>query len=609
MEPDDIERARVAIAAVLDLLGVQRVVSIDDEHFLNEEDVPFDAAAVVARIQTGALPLGDMVEDPVLRELFTDADGEVIDSDAAVDVVRGQLSVEAESRLTELILLAEVEDDTPGVADPTDVTDVSSRPALESLFGANGYQALTLSEWQTAGGQALVADGVPSLVLVDRDFSREGAATNAGDGILSALLANEAGENVRCCLLTHSAQNAADERQLEEEIAETHGLSRTSFVVLSKSQLAQDPRRFAGRLLGVLMRHHLETLRQILRQALDAGHASAIDLLGRMSDFQVLSMFAAAVKEGAHEPDHVMRPLRAASRRAIAATLRAGDLTAATLNPLHEALLLSQDAAGDLEQDDVAELVASEMFDDANDLASTAQPIEPGDIFQIVDAPAVLAGSKPASKYHVILLAQPCEVMVRGDGARGPNVPAHWVLARVKSFDPKVAHRAENVPLQTFFDHKPRHIKLGEIVHVPVLALDLCVFDPDGYSRFSVENLCPSAASWTWSKHFDLIKGETASLIASAAEAGIESAGATGSALIASGLTGCIRPLPGMEKQTIGVAINVDTQSIAFGLRRIGHLNDEATRSLLVQATHHQGRPADEAELVVSFETAEKEVG
>ncbi|MBZ5735137.1 hypothetical protein K8Z61_11590 [Nocardioides sp. TRM66260-LWL] len=603
--PNDTESVRMAVSSVLDLLGVERVISIDDEHVLNDEEVPFDPAVVVARIQTAALPLTDLVDDPVLRDLFMDADGEVLEIDAAVDVVRGDLPLAAESRLTELCVLSEVEDETPGVVDPEDVTDVSSRPALETLFADHGYQALTLAEWQAAGGRAVVADGVTTLVLVDRDFSREGAATNAGDGIVGDLLAGEGVGDLRCCLLTHSAQTAADERGLEEEIAEANDLDRNAFVVLSKSQLSQDPRRFAHRLLGVLMRQHLGSLRHVLGQALEAGHDAAVELLGRTSDFQLLSMFAAAVTEGAHEPDHLMRPLRTVMRRAIAAALRADDLTATTLDPLHEALLLIPSAGGDLDQDEVAGLVASEMFDSASDLAGLAQPIEPGDIFQIVDPHEVLAGRKPESKYHLILLAQPCEVMVRGTGKRGENVPAHWVLARVKSFDAKVANRAENVKLATFFDHKPRHIKLGEVVHLPVLALDLCVFDPDGYSRFGQADNCPPAASWAWSKHFELLKNEIASLVDAAADAGLESATGSGAELIVRGVTGCIGPKVGMEKQTVNVAISLDSRSIAFGLRRVGHLNDEATRSLLVQATHHQGRPADEAELVASIVTPE----
>lgn len=602
---DDIDHARSAIGAVLNLLGVRRVISIDDEHLLNKGRVAFDRPTVVARIQSKLLPLDGLVADPVLHDVFTDADGEVLDIEAAVDVVRGELSEAAESRLTELVRLARIPDETPGVVNRADVADVSSRPALEALFGDHGYRALTLAEWRSAGGRALMADGVPSLVLVDRDFSREGAATNAGDGIVSTLLAGEGLSHVRCCLLTHAAQNTADERRYEDEIADANGLDRNAFVVLSKSQLSKDPRRFAHRLLGVLMRQHLGTLRQLLGGGLDAGHAAAKDLLGRTSDFQLLSMFAAAVKEGAHEPDHLMRPLRAATRRAVTAALHTKDLTVTTLDPLHEALELNQTAAGDIRQDDVAELVASEMFDTATDLASLAQPIEPGDIFQIVDALDVLAGKKPVSKYHLILLAQPCEVMVRRSGLRGENVPAHWVLARVKSFDAKVAGRSENVALPTFFDHKPRHIKLGEIVHVPVLALDLCVFDPDGYSRFSEGDICAPAASWAWSKHFDVLTNQIAALLDAAAEAGIRSANTEGARHIARGVTGCIGPLAGLEKQTVGVAMSLDPRSIAFGIRRVGHLNDEATRSLLVQATHHQGRPADEAELVVPLATTD----
>lgn len=602
--PNLLEAARDAVAPVLDLLGIQRVIGVDDQNMLDEGGDPYDADTVVAQLQSRMLPLEELVVDSVLREVFTDADGDVVDLDEAVDVARGDLPEAAQSRLAELSQLVEIEDDTSGQVDPVDVTDVSSRPALEAIFRDHGFESLTLAQWQAAGSASLDQGG-PTLVLVDRDFSREGGAADAGDRVVAELLARSDADRTWCCLLTHSAQNEADEERLEREITAANDLYPGALVVLSKPQLDADPERFAIRLLGVLFRQHLSTMRGMLGMALDAGHTAAADLLAKTTDFQLLSMFAAAINEGVHEPDHVLRPLQAVARRAMSEAVRPAGGTLDTLEPMHRALALNMGSSG-LRPDDVSAIEALELFDPAGFLSRTVQPIEPGDIFQIVDPDQVLGGKKPESKYHLILLAQPCDVMVRSDGSRGKNVSPYWLLARVKSFDPtkvtdqKERDRPENVVLSSFLDLKPRMIKLAEIVHVPVIALDMCAFDPHGYSRLALGGSTPTRASWAWTQRYGTLTAAVDEILQSAKSANLSRLKPTSAALLTKALTGCLDSTPDVpEKQVVTARISTKERTVAFGLRRIGHLNDAATRSLLVQATHHQGRPADEAALVI----------
>ncbi|MBZ5740665.1 hypothetical protein [Nocardioides mangrovi] len=604
-QPSLLDAARDAVAPVLDLLGIERVIGVDDQNMLDEGNDPYDADTVVAQLQSGMLPLADLVADSVLRAVFTDDDGEVVDLDEAVDIARGgDLPKPAQSRLAELSQLAEVDDDTPGQVDPVDVTDVSSRPALEAIFRDHGFESLTLAQWQATGSASLDQNG-PTLVLVDRDFSREGGATDAGDRVVAELLARSDVDRTWCCLLTHSAQDEDDEEQLEREITAANDLQPGALVVLSKPQLDADPERFAIRLLGVLFRQHLSTMREVLGTALTAGHTAAAELLAKTTDFQLLSMFAAAIKEGVHEPDHVLRPLQAVARRAMSEAVRPADGTRDTLAPMHEALALNMGSSG-LRPDDVSAIEALELFDSASFLSGTVQPIEPGDIFQIVNPDQVLLGKKPESRYHLILLAQPCDVMVRSDGSRGKNVSPYWLLARVKSFDPtkpadlKEQDRPENVVLPSFLDLKPRMIKLAEIVHVPVIALDMCAFDSHGYSRLKLGKLPPSRASWAWTKRYETLTAAVDEILQGAKTANLSRLKPTSAALLTKALTGCLDSPPDVpEKQVVSARIGIRRRTVAFGLKRIGHLNDAATRSLLVQATHHQGRPADEAALVI----------
>lgn len=583
---------------MLEVLGIQKVISIDDEHL--DDDSTYDPDRVVAMLQAGSLALDALVTDPILASVFTDPDGEVLDVDAAVDAVRAGVTEDTSRQLALMTARAADEDETPGVLDPEDATDVSIRPLLEQLFADHNYEALTLTEWNAAGGNAAIDGSVSTLVLVDRDFSHEGLAAEAGDQVVADLI-RAGGGSVRACMLTHSTNTEADERQREQETGQAQQLAPGALVVLSKTGLRDEPIKFAAKFRRMLLLEHLAALRDIIGSALEAGLAASRARLENLNEFEMISMLGSAIEEGAHEPDHILRLLQADARRAIQDRVRPDGQTVDVIHPLHRALDVDFEPLG-LQESDLGSIELAEMYDDGDFLARTAQSIEPGDVFQIVDANEVLAGRSPSSKHYLVLLAQPCDVVVRGTGERGKNVPSHMVLARVhrlKEKDLPQARKRENVLLPAFPSDVagPRLIKLAEVVHVPVLALDLCVFDSDGYSRMVVGAATPTRASWAWSERHRKIQEELGQVIESAGALGLDELDEAKAVAVVRGLTGCLQ-LPSGSGKSVDSRISVQDKSLAFGLRRVARLNDAATRSLLIQATHHQGRPADEARLV-----------
>lgn len=597
---DPFATAQLAIKEMLDILGVRRVISIDDEHL--NAGVEFEAERVVAMMQAGGLGLDEMAADPILATIFVDSDGETIDVDAAVDIVRGGVPCDVARQLASMMARAEDEDATPGVLDPEDATDVSVRPLLEELFSDHRYEAVTLAEWNEARGSANDAEDAATLVLVDRDFSHEGLAAEAGDQVVADLIRSGGGA-VRACMLTHSTLTEADERTLEQQVGEAQQLPAGALAVLSKTGLRDEPVKFAAKFRRMLLLEHLTALRDILGNALQAGLAAGTARLDNLDEFELISMVGSAIEEGAHEPEHILRLLQAESRRATQEAVRPDGQTMDVLHPLHRALDVDFKPLGLDEASDVAAIEVAEMYDDGAFLARTVQSTEPGDIFQIANTAEVLGGHSPGSKNHLVLLAQPCDVVVRSTGHRGINVPPHMVLARIQSLknvDSSQISRRENVLLSTFPADPPdaRLVKLAEVVHIPVLALDLCVFDADGYSRMTLGDSAPPKASWAWTMRHARLQERLKEILDAAEALDLDNLDGDQAMAVTSGLTGCL-PVPGLPaKLTVGARISVKERKLAFGLRRVARLNDAATRSLLIQATHHQGRPADEARLV-----------
>jgi hypothetical protein len=125
------------------------------------------------------------------------------------------------------------------------------------------------------------------------------------------------------------------------------------------------------------------------------------------------------------------------------------------------------------------------MFESGAHINRLHLPIEIGDVFAKTDGNA-------AKRF--ILLGQPCGLMVRPNGARQPQM--NQVLLGEVQVVEKSSRYDEIIP---YFGDDPasKHcVRFKRIHSVPVIVLDLCVFNEDGVAH--LPKVCPDRLTPAW---------------------------------------------------------------------------------------------------------------
>ena len=140
------------------------------------------------------------------------------------------------------------------------------------------------------------------------------------------------------------------------------------------------------------------------------------------------------------------------------------------------------------------EIQKSELFEAAEYLNENHLPLELGDIFQ-------KTGS--TSKKRYILLAQPCDLMVRSDGKRQPEV-AHVPVAEVVSTPDQSPYAVE---MECFGNSRNERwcVKLKQVHQVSAWLLDLCVFNNGGSATMIVGDEAPVGIRPAWQARYSIL--------------------------------------------------------------------------------------------------------
>jgi len=224
-----------------------------------------------------------------------------------------------------------------------------------------------------------------------------------------------------------------------------------------------------------------------------------------------------------------------------------------------------------------------ELFESAEHLNENHLPLELGDIF-------IKTGTDSQKRY--ILLAQPCDLMVRKNGKRQPEV-VHVPLAEVAPASTPPAY-AEKM---AYFGDSPNeswYVKLKQIHQVHICLLDLCVFNKDGAATIDISGSYPDEMRPSWKERYKhLIQGFE----------------------LLSGRLGVLRPSqddsPDVRKSKEalkGELLNEglfkgklveqnDRRAITYNCRRVGRLSRARSFGLLLAYTGCLSRPAYDRDL------------
>jgi hypothetical protein len=141
------------------------------------------------------------------------------------------------------------------------------------------------------------------------------------------------------------------------------------------------------------------------------------------------------------------------------------------------------------------EIQRLEIYEEAEILNELHLPIDLGDIFE-----------KTTSGRSFVLIAQPCDLMVRPEGSRSSH---EGVLAEIRSAtqteldrEPtrffKLPYYAGTTDLRYFVDLRSTNAVSFDV-------LDLCVYNKDGKASISVDNSSAKLAVPGWNRRYELL--------------------------------------------------------------------------------------------------------
>ncbi len=571
-DQNPIEHARIAVERILDVLSIVRVVFVDDAN---------DGNVSLEEVIAGAVNLDSsqlLATFPELGENIPD------DKDVLIKKVRdvwGQIDPGIQAKRGQAVLVAARHYDVDSI---DDVADVS---ILSALVPSTKLVTLSPKQWE-AQKDRFLREGQDhrTLFLFDRDFSEAGGDANAGIKIIASLLASDKTGNLICGLLTHTVK-PEEQPQKWAELSRDHSIPKDRFMVIPKLHLSQDPILFAQILKFVALSPSFAELK---RKTKDIIAAAATVAASRVDDVSIYDLdhivFQVSAVEGLWEPDMLFRLHalfhRLESRRlahqdgnleSIAAKLRA-----VSGIPTNCELFPPPSSAWTLQRE---ELYESDEYINMNHL-----PIDLGDIFERV-------GTVSTKRY--ILLAQPCDLMVRSDGRRHPEL--HRVpLAEVVLADAR-PHYAEEMPYFDESSTKRWYIKLKQVHFVRVCILDICVFNPDGTAKLSVTGSAPPDIRPAWKARREILSRywrlaiNRADIFTPAAN---ESEAVKQYRQKIAGDIGDLLFEDDLFKGSLTDAGGVRT--LTYNCKRVGHLLRTRAIGLLMSYTATLGRPAYERE-------------
>jgi hypothetical protein len=372
--------------------------------------------------------------------------------------------------------------------------DVEAIDTLTALVGEDRVKKLAPAEWATKQA-AILADAAASrtLVLFDQDLSAEPGQTKTGGiALIKNIVAATAAQSVMCGLLTHTV-SLATEYESWQQLAKDNDVDADRFLVIAKEGLRTDPVRFARMLKLVALSPDCRQMKDKVHQLLNDATAAAAGEVGAMTiyDFEH-AVLRLAADEGLWEPDMLFRLFAIHQRRQLRVRAYKDEDLSILATRLRGVSHIPTDSES-RPQLSTWRMQQMEMYEPSDHLNMLHLPIEIGDIF---------VKTEGTSNKHFLLLGQPCDLMVRTEGARRPELNSVLLVEVCKVEKP--TRYDEVLP---YFADDPgtvQYVRLKRSHMVPLAVLDLCVFNEDGRAR--MPTACPQKLSPAWKARHSLLR-------------------------------------------------------------------------------------------------------
>lgn len=455
-------------------IGVQKVVSIDD--YYSSGHAQYEDAIGLFHLArnnrdvgySGAIPkeILDAPEDIWTRMLNkTWSEVEAVRRTAILDELSQTFTQELPTR---------------------DVRDLS---LLKRFVPGHMLVVVGPEEWERRRDEilAVARDDYRVLCLFDQDLSLAGLSEDAGMTLIQQTLSSFGDGHVICGLLTQKIEKDA-ELPAAREFAATFGLSLDRFLPLSKQRLRSDNLEFADGLKMLALNHARERLSkqvvELTRLADEAAHGmmNQIDV----EDFEHIVVRSSEM-EGVWETDTLFRLFELFRHNSFRSMVLDPDRRSSLFGDIERIRAIRDIRVSDHRashpSDQVYRIRRSELFDTEQLLNPAHLPIELGDIFKV------------GPSKHFILLAQPCDLMIRSKSSLVDIV----TLVQVQSYEPtsKNPDGISSFRLD-YFEAEPgkrTFVKFRNAFKISRNVLDLAVLNDDGLCRMVLAEVADARIS------------------------------------------------------------------------------------------------------------------
>ncbi|SCE85343.1 hypothetical protein [Micromonospora chaiyaphumensis] len=589
IEPATVE----AVGQLLDAAGIRRVICVDDWYATAVEVEP-----IIGGLVAGALPASEVLD--VWRE-----SQEALPATDDIEVITEELREawdsfdEAIKQRMHLLLEADhtAED---GSTEPQDA------PALDELRDIIPVQYLTLrlSDWRRESS-SLLKDGIPTLLLLDRNFDRESLGPDAGERELVRLY-REAPETWRFGLLTHTVADADGEVELWRDLKSRYGEEATRLIVIAKNRLIGRPSEFPSILKVALLNATLKRLSAEIRSAVHSTWESAFQQLEKLDPYALQrALSGRRASEGTWAPDTLLRVAVALCEDKIRVALHNSERVhqdGGLLMRINEISLPVEAEIGVSPGDDIIRVQRLEYLDESSLEARPTLPLEAGDIFKVLrDSDQDPTDAKLAE--FVVVVGQPCDLMVRSDGRRNADRLVAVAPIQLEGFSRKrpreghVGYGDEHwfsIPYLDVERTKIGKVRLNRVFHLPAHVLDLSVVSGDGTATWVKGRPAPTALVPSWQerwKHLDAWVHDLLTEHRPLLEAVSDPLARTS----------LLKALLGIAHiDLISVNLDFSKYELRFGLSRVARLRDPYRGALVLRAAQREMRQAFDSWLIDS---------
>ncbi len=478
MEGSNLVEAREAIKQLFEFIGIEQIFCIDDEysHAPSYEEI-IGFCVELGSEKSSAVPYFASISFDEQEEIWREQ----------IKRLWNKSSEEDKNYLYRQLYTIVYEDRND---------DTRAASSLEELLRGYSLLEITPRQWVSEKSKLLNSENAhKTLLLFDREFLNDPGIATDGINLIEDALATY-GEKVICGLLSHTADS---DKAYDEwcQIAKDRSLDKSKFIFIPKDCLYKDLLDFAWMIKLAVLNEPCKILQEKASAVINKAQVEAqkkVEFI-HIYDFEHI-VFEASLREGIWEPDTLFRLYglfhRVEARKKARNDTELHNIAALVRNVSSIPTSLPQSP-----KHSSWKIQRLELYEEPSYLNSLHMPIELGDIFERTSG----------DKYKkFIVLAQPCDLMVRSNGKRHEAISEVILAEIVDITDEATKSQSQETHFELPYyssDGKSQYVSFRKRHTVKLCVLDLCVYQDDGSSIIKLSDSCSDNIIPAWKHHYD----------------------------------------------------------------------------------------------------------